>query len=385
MFIRKRFNLFSVLASAVLTILPAFLTACGEKESFDRRAPSVEPLPEGEWFWFERLARRPIPLPLEEPSPDLVRKVETLLEPLKGLDPPRARDAVAELTACGSSIIPVLLPHLKSEDRCVRWAVVSTLGRLRDPRCLEPLLSVFREPWDAAAIMSVSFCSRIAEPWIIPRLIKAIGPYPVDFNPHLVLRIKAAGLLIKLGNFSAVPFLLKVLKGNTPLADPENEWDQTPRLAWAKEEALAILKKLTGNDFGFHIDASGPKQAEGARQFESWWIDHQEKIWLEAPALDDPQLKGIIDQIIQGLGAFQARNVDGARYILKMLGPPVFPFLAETIRSGTFYERFHALEILADLAPLAFSDSKRWAGAVAGALKDQAPAVRMKAAFTLGM
>ena len=47
--------------------------------------------------------------------------------------------------------------------------------------------------------------------------------------------------------------------------------------------------------------------------------------------------------------------------------------------------RLGRVEIVADLAPLAFDRSDAWSRSVAPALKDEAPAVRMKAAQALGL
>ena len=74
-----------------------------------------------------------------------------------------------------------------------------------------------------------------------------------------------------------------------------------------------------------------------------------------------PLLKRKVRDLVSGLSSYQARNADGARYCLKMLGPPVFPFLAEAIRSGGFYEKFHSLGILAELASLAEGVKEEWA------------------------
>lgn len=339
-----------------------------------------------EWFWRDRLDRRPEPFP---PGPGAgtdaaSRAAESLLEGLRGKGLADAEAAVDRLTALGPGAVPALAARAGDPHREVRWAAVAALCRIGDPRGQEALLRALRDPWDAPAVLAAATLPRIGEPWIIPRLIKALGPYPVDYNPHLMVRVMAAAGLVRMGVFSGVPFLIKVLKDNTPAADPEREWDPDPRLAWEKEEALHVLASLAGGDFGFRVDAPLAVQAEAAARFETWWRTHRRTLWKQAPPLEDPLLRARVRELVEGLASFQARNADGARYCLFMLGPPVFPYLAEAATSGGFYQRFHALGIAARLAPLAGEAAPRWTEALLPALRDPAPAVRTKAAEALG-
>lgn len=369
---------------SIMALALCLAAACGKQTSPEERASPSSSLPPGEWFWFDRLSERPEPLHRESPPREMTGKVAELIDQVREKTPVEADRIAPNLSQLGAPVIPLLLPYLEDEDPAVRWAAIIALGRLEDPGSLGPLLSVLRDPWDAAAIMAISYVSRFPEPWIVPRLIKAVGPYPVDYNLHLLVRIKASGILIRMGNYSTVPFLIKALEDDTSTAYTEREWDQTSRMSWAKEEALAILEELTSDNFGFHIDASWQGQVDAAGCFKAWWIANQERLWRSAPALDDPMLAKVIRQIVQGLASFQARNADGARYCLKMLGPPVFPYLQEALSAGGFYERFHALDIVADLAPIAYDRATVWSEIVSKILNDKSPAVRMKAARTLG-
>jgi HEAT repeat protein len=360
--------------------------ACGERQEFDEPDGVAEFEPREEWFWYERLSRRPEPFPERSVSADLAGRVRSELERLRGTPPAEVDEAAGRLKALGPGTIPILHEFLLDEDRTVRWAAVLALGRLKREESLPPLLGVLRDEWDALAVMAAAYADAFPEPWIIPRLIKVVGPFPVDYNPHLVVRVKAAGTLVRMGSYGAVPFLIKLLRENTAarVPEPDREWAPTTRLAWEKEEILAILKGLTGTDHGFSVDGSRKLQAEAAMKFETWWRANRDRLWQEAPRLDDPLLVRSIRNIVKGLSSFQARNVDGARYCLKMLGPPVFPFLEEAITSDNFYERFHAIEIAGELKPCTPDQGEAWTRAVAAALEDQAPAVRMKAAAALG-
>jgi HEAT repeat protein len=386
MAVKMNINTFPQVSLGICLFGVLLLGACGKTQEPEEPSPASEYKPREEWFWFKRLSHRPEPFPESPFSADLVDLKEDALKSLRGKTPAEV-DAVADrLAERGPEAIPLLKEFLLSEDRTVRWATVLALGRMKRKESLSSLLGSLRDEWNALAIMATSYVEAFTEPWIIPRLIKTVGPFPVDYNPHVVVRVKAAGILIGMGNYGAVPFLIKLLRENTPAAvsEPDREWAPTTRLAWEKEETLTILKRLTGTDFGFSVDGSRIRQAESALKFEAWWEANQDRLWQEAPRLDDPLLARTIRSIVQGLSSFQARNVDGARYCLKMLGPPVFPYLAEALASNNFYERFHALEIIAELKPHSEDQVQAWSKAVAAALKDQAPAVRMKAAAALG-
>ncbi|MFH1999596.1 MAG: HEAT repeat domain-containing protein, partial [Planctomycetota bacterium] len=337
-----------------------------------------------EWFWADRLCSRPEPLPELPADPAWAQELDRAMSEIRKQPLTDAGQALQSLIEKGEALIPCLLPYLRHQDKAVRWAAATALSRIGGSHCVSPLLTLLRDEWDAVAILAATTLSRCPEPWIIPRLLKALGPYPVDYCPHLIVRVKAAALLVKLGDCNGIPFLIKVLKDNTPAADPEREWDENPRLAWAKEESLAALKEITGEDFGFSPDASIFDQAKAALRFEAWWQQNRDTLWQRAPLLDDRLLQSKIRDLIAGLASFQARNADGARYCLKMLGPPVFPYLAGALVTGGFYERFHSLDIVIALAPLAGKQAESWSETILPLLEDKAPAVRMKAVRTLG-
>ena len=386
-------------AAALSALLAGFLPACNGKKTPPAAKETPGPVPaeniaspaarngRREWFWRDRLNRRPEalhPRPLTETDEEIRRSVRTLLEGIRGKGANAADALVDRLAALGRAAVPELATRASAPDRSVRWASVSALCRMEDLRGQEALLQALRDEWDAPAVLAAASLPRFGEPWIIPRLIKAVGPYPVDYNPHLMVRVMAAKGLVRMGTYSGIPFLIKVLKDNTPAADPEREWDPDPRLSWEKEEALALLTELAGTDFGYHVDAPLARQAEAARAFDAWWKAHRLGFWGKAPPIQDPLLASRVREIVEGLASFQARNADGARYCLFMLGPPVFPFLAEAVRSGGFYQRFHGLGIIARLAPLAGEAAPRWTGEILPALGDRSAAVRAKAAEALG-
>ena len=170
------------------------------------RSESDQPFPlDGEWFWRDRLGIRPEPLDQSDPSPDLRMNVERILAgmsdaPVKDPSFTALTDTAEALANLGPEIIPLLAARIRDTDRRIRWTVVDALSRIDDPRTIEPLLmALYDEEWPAAALLAVAALEHRFEPWIVPRLLKTLGPYPVDFNPHLILRIRAAGILVSRG------------------------------------------------------------------------------------------------------------------------------------------------------------------------------------------
>ena len=370
-----------LLSPSIALFAAVFLAGCGVED-----APKSDAAPRetgAEWFWRDRLARRPEPLPPPSLSPDIAGRIDSLFRDLEGLSPHTLADRIAELAALGPAA-GAIGDRIDSPERNARYLAAAALGRVGGLHAQEPLLRALRDDWSAVAVIAADGLGSIGEPWVMPRLIKAVGPYPVDFNPHLMVRVKAARALLNLGNLGTVPFLIKILKENTPAEDPVREWDKTYRMAWEKEEALEALAGLAGDAFGFNVDAPRPRQAESALRFEQWWLKNRIRLWEQAPSLDDPLLEREIRDITAGLDTFQMRIKDGAHFMLRMLGPPVFPFLAEALEDDRFYVRFHTLEIIGELAPLAGSRAEEWAREVHRSLKDPAPAVRVQACRALG-
>jgi len=359
------------------------LPGCGG----DERPPlSATPQNESkeEWFWRDRLCVRPEPLAAIEPLPLLRTKAAEIFDAIGSRPPGTLEKEIAAISDLGEKAIPFIAERTGGEERSVRFAAVSALGRIDSPLGQEPLLSLLRDEWSTVAILAADILTETSESWTLPRIIKTIGPFPVDFNPVLMVRVKSAAALIKHHNYSGVPFLIKILKENTPAEDPVRDWYETQRLAWEKEEALKVLSSLSGDTFGFIIDSPRPRQAEAARRFERWWEDRAESFWARSPTLDDPLLVAEIEEMIAALSTFQIRNKDCAQYILRMLGPPVLPFLAKALTDSNFYVRFHALDVIADLAPAAGRRVDDLAASVSACVKDRSPAIRAQACRTLG-
>lgn len=364
------------------------LPGCGGDEK-----PSLSGMPQSgsgeEWFWRDRLCVRPEPLAAIVPLPNLDTEVSQIFDEIGSRPPGTLEKEIAALSALGEQAIPFIAERTRSAERSLRYAAATALGRIDSPHTQEPLLVLLRDEWSTVAILAADILTEKGKPWTLPRMIKTIGPFPVDFNPVLMVRVKAAAALIGHHNYSGVPFLIKILKENTPAEEPKRDWYETQRLAWEKEEALEVLSSLSGDTFGFVIDSPRPRQAEAALRFERWWHEAADSFWARTPALEDPLLVAEIEEMIAALSTFQIRNKDCAQYMLRMLGPPVLPFLVtaltdDDITESDFYVKFHALDIIAELAPVAVRRAADLSASVGACLKDRSPAIRAQACRTLG-
>jgi len=337
-----------------------------------------------EWFWRDRLSEKPGQSPLPECPEQLRQKADQILADLRASALGSEEEAAEKLAELGPSLLSYLHEQNSSDDRRIRWTAVTAACSINSSDSISMICHALHDEWNATAILASYYLCKVNEPWIITRLLKCLGPYPVDFNPHLMVRVKAAETLIDLGNYSGVPFLIKLLKDNTPAQDLNREWIENPRLAWEKDEAITILTRLTKDKFQFHVDSDLQHQADAAIAFDKWWLKNRDILWASAPNIEDPLLCAHIRSLVKGLPCFQARNADGARYCLLKLGPPVFPFLEEALSTGDFFERFESLDIISDLAYLAGDKAEIWAQTVCRSLKDDNASVRMKAAVALG-
>lgn len=380
----------------LLVIVPLLLlSGCKEESPLPPGAPpedasSHEPTADalgkqgGEWFWRDRLSIRPVPVPVETPSREDVDLMTALFNRLEEETPASLEEEIALLAEKGEKAVALLAEKLGDPNQTARFLAAAALGRIDHPATAEPLLKAIEDVWLAVAGVAAECLIEKKEPWTMPRLIKCIGPYPVDFNRHLIVRAKVAAGLLDLGNYSGVPFLIKILKENTPAEELRRAWDETPRMAWEKEVALGALAALAGDDFNYQIDGSRPAQAAAALEFEAWWLANRVRLWEEAPDLDDPLLTGEIELIVSELSTFQMRNKDGAQFMLRMLGPPVFPHLAAAISHENQYIAFHTLDVISQIAPLAGSRAAAWGVKLTGCLADARPLIRSQACRALG-
>jgi twitching motility protein PilT len=135
-------------------------------------------------------------------------------------------------------IVPSTIPLLKDPDWWIRIAAADTLGRLKDPRAVEPLIAALGDPdvrWTA-----VEALGRIAD----PRALNALGKMLADPAPNVRIEVLEA---LKGFNHPQVPQVLT----KVATADADRN---------VRAHALAILDDLAKDD------AAKAQQVAGVRE-----------------------------------------------------------------------------------------------------------------------
>ncbi|MFH0947178.1 MAG: HEAT repeat domain-containing protein [Planctomycetota bacterium] len=345
------------------------------------------PLPEQairkELFWKDVLSIPPesVPVPAD---PGTKQRIEELRDRLSGTPITELSPLLDSLTGIGPACVPVLAARLAGEEpEETRRNLVLALTALGDPAGAGALCSVLRDSSGQVALLAARGLGRLRVPWTIPRLIKVVGRY--DVSEWLIVRVEAAASLIRFGNFSGVPFLLKVLKEHTALEEnADREWGRRIRIVFEKEAACRALGALIGDDFGYSPNASYPAQERAILRMEGWWNEHRQRLWAEQPTFEDKELLTRVDWLIDGLAVFQIRTVDNARFILTSLGPPALPAIAARLTDPGFYVRLHLLEALEGMGPLLRHRAGEVRDQLQPLLRDKDPALRTQAVRTLG-
>ncbi|MDG2150134.1 MAG: HEAT repeat domain-containing protein [Planctomycetota bacterium] len=326
-------------------------TACAPESPTLPELPGVEaPDPEGSekalWFWRDVLSA---PLPGEAPP-----RMDLLL-----LEPP-----AATLNA------------------------LTTLSDSDDPATLTTLMAALRHRQEAVACAAARELGTRGERAAIPRLIKSIGPYPVDYDVPITVRAASASALARMGNPAGMPLILTILAEGTELEADRTRlpWTETTRMAFVQELALEGLVAMAGTDFGFSPDGSVPDKAAAAMRASEWWELNRMRLWMACELPESPGLVTRTRLLVAHLRSYQLRQIDGAIYALRQLGPGVTPFLREGLRSQDDYVRLHVLDVMAELAKVV--DRKacgRLAVLASGPLlQDPSPVIAARAAQVCG-
>jgi len=292
-----------------LLVVLLLVAACSREPEPLPPLPGVSP-GEREWFWRNVLAA---PLP-GEAGPD---------RQLLALEPPAA--LLAELMALSDS---------------------------HAPAAFTTLMTALRHPQEGVACAAARELGLRGERAAIPRLIKSIGPYPVDYDVPITVRAASASALARLGNPAGVPLILAILDEGTARERPRVElpWEPTTRMVFVQELALVGLRALAGSDFGFEPNASIPAREDAAARAAAWWAERAERLWMAAGDIEEPGFALRVRLLVAQLNAFQLRQKDGALFTLAHLGPGVIPFLTEGLASSDDYVRLHVLDVMRQLA-----------------------------------
>ncbi|MFT7680256.1 MAG: hypothetical protein ACI8QC_004262 [Planctomycetota bacterium] len=91
---------------------------------------------------------------------------------------------------------------------------------------------------------------------------------PGEPHPDLEIRVECAASALASGAEAAAPFLLRVLRTETPAqAQDLRDWERVTTLAWAKGRAAAALAAHTGLVHGFRADGSWAHQMQSANLY----------------------------------------------------------------------------------------------------------------------
>lgn len=249
------------------------------------------------------------------------------------------------------------------------------------------LMAALRDEQIAVAAAAAHELARHGSVGALPRLIKGFGPFPVDYDVPLEVRAAEAAAAARLGHPAGVELLLLILREKTEFAGDvvELQWTRTDRMAFIQELALPGIVALAGTDFGFHTSAPIPARTESVRAMLDWWESQRLAIWAASGPFEDPALVDRVRLLVGHLGAYQLRQIDGARHTLTHLGPGVLPFLEEGLGSTDDYVRMHCLEVLERLPDLCDDKTRgRIAIMAAGALLEDTPGIAAQAARVCG-
>ena len=275
--------------------------------------PLADPM-SGGWFWRDVLAA---PLPGEAPPQATA---------LDGATPSQRIAALDGLVAAS----------LDSQDDRQADAALTTL------------MAALRDPSEAVAIVAADGLGRLGHPGAIPRLIKGLGPYPVDYDTPIAVRMAEAAALARLGSPAGVPLLLSLLAEDTVFQVERGklEWQETDRLVFLRELALPGIVALAGQDFGHIPNGSVPSREAAYSRMSAWWAERKIPLWNAFDPTGNEGLRQRLRLMIAHLGAYQLRQIDGARFTLARAGPGVLPLLREGLASDDTYVRVHVLEVM---------------------------------------
>lgn len=350
------------------------------------------PFPQGEqWYYRDRLSWPPVGLRVPEDEEAAARLTEGL-EAIRGWPLLETEAALGELQADASRAPHALIAALDDGDRDMRWHAARLLHRCiplvsADQRSLLASAAAMhlRDSAEEISLLHLESIARSALPWTTLRLLKCFGRY--DNHPMVSVRARAAMHLAGRGYASGMDLMLRILKERTRLQDDiHRDFDPSLRTAWWKEEAIAGIALLAGQDFGYSPDATVPEQERVIVEIERWWEDHRVLVWSRAPRLDDPELRRRVQEILLGMGTFQLRNVDNSVFLLTHLGPSAAPLVIEALRGSSFAIQHHCLDVLATwMTWVPVATREQWRELLVPFVADAAqPRLQEKALWAIG-
>lgn len=134
-------------------------------------------------------------------------EIRRLIHDLGRVDRSQRPHLIDALVRIGEPAVFPLCEALESEGFITRWGAVAALGRIRDPRALEPMLKLLRDRESTVREQAAAALGDLGDPRALPELIRAMRRGDAYTRP------KAARALGKIGDLEAVPHLLKCVEG----------------------------------------------------------------------------------------------------------------------------------------------------------------------------
>jgi len=88
-------------------------------------------------------------------------------------------------------------------------------------------------------------------------------------HPELDVRVECAVAALRAERDEVIPFLLGVLRAETPAESPDRDWPRVTTLAWPKMRAADALARRAGGSHTFRADASWADQMAAANALKT--------------------------------------------------------------------------------------------------------------------
>jgi len=162
------------------------------------------------------------------------------------------------LEALNEGGIEALISKLKDEDTNIVEAAVEALGKMKDPRAVEPLIEILNKEEDGDILVkTIDALIEIEDPKAIPPLISTLNHKDLGnrwYACQIIEKLARKGII----DYQAVEPLISILKKDSKYVIKEG---------FPYNAAEEALKVITGQDFG-----------EDVEKWELWWDVHKDSI-----------------------------------------------------------------------------------------------------------
>ncbi|HOQ32042.1 MAG TPA: HEAT repeat domain-containing protein [Candidatus Hydrogenedens sp.] len=162
------------------------------------------------------------------------------------------------LEALNEGGIESLISKLKDKDTNIVEAAVEALGKMKDPRAIEPLIEILnKEEEGDILVKTIDALIEIEDPKVISPLISTLNHKDIGtrwFACQIIEKLARKGII----DYQAVEPLILILKKDSKYVIKEG---------FPYNAAEEALKVITGQDFG-----------EDIQKWELWWEVHKDNI-----------------------------------------------------------------------------------------------------------